>query len=91
MTDNMKEIKTEYYIKDWAGNYMFDYITFPTYEDASEFLLEKFPEDEDLQEFYIDKVDEKFIEARELHEAILLLEERDYINKWADRVRHLIN
>ena len=58
----MKEIKTEYYIKDWAGNYMFDYITFPTYEDASEFLLMKFPEDEDLQEFYIDKVDEKFIE-----------------------------
>lgn len=81
----MNEIITKYYIKDWAGNYMFDYITFPTYEDASEFLLMKFPEDEDLQEFYIDKVDEKFIEAKELHE------EEEYTKRWADRVRHLIN
>ena len=35
----MKEIKTEYYIKDWAGNYMFNYMTFSTYEEASDFLL----------------------------------------------------
>ena len=46
----MKEIKTKYYIKDWAGNYKFNYRTFPSHEDASEFLLTRFPDDEDLQE-----------------------------------------
>lgn len=88
----MKEIKTEYYIKDWAGNYMFDYITFPTYEDASEFLLMKFPDDEDLQEYYIDKVDEKFIAEKEKYKFWEMLQREEiYTKRWADRVRHLIN
>ena len=87
----MDEIITKYYIKDWAGNYMFNYITFPTYEDAFDYLLQKFSKDEDLEEYLIYPTDEKFIQSKELHEAISLLEERDYINEWADRVRHLIN
>lgn len=88
----MKEIKTEYYIKDWAGNYMFNYITFSTYEDASEFLLTRFPDDEDLQEFYIDKVDDKFTLAKEAYEFMQMLKQEEiYTNQWADRVRHLIN
>jgi len=87
----MKEIKTRYYIKDWAGNYMFEYITFPTDEDASEFLLNKFPGDEELQEYYIDKVDGNFIEAKEMYEFMQMLNEDIYTKQWADRVRHLIN
>lgn len=97
----MKEIKTEYYIKDWAGNYKFNYRTFPSYEDASEFLLTRFPDGfytykssiyEDLQEFYIDKVDDKFTLAKEAYEFMQMLkQEREYTNAWADRVRHLIN
>jgi len=88
----MKEIKTEYYIKDWSGNYKFNYRTFPSYEDASEFLLTRFPDDEDLQEFYIDKVDDRFTLAKESYEFMQMLkEEREYTNAWADRVRHLIN
>ena len=88
----MKEIKTEYYIKDWAGNYKFNYKTFPTYEDASEFLETRFPDDEDLQEFYIDKVDERFTLAKESYKFMQMLkQEREYTNAWADRVRHLIN
>ncbi len=88
----MKEIKTKYYIKDWAGNYKFNYRTFPTHEDASEFLLTRFPDDEDLQEFYIDKVDDRFTLAKESYEFMQMLEqEKVYTNAWADRVRHLIN
>jgi len=87
----MKEIKTEYYIKDWAGNYMFNYRTFPSHEDASEFLLDKFPKDEDLQEYYIDKADGNFIEEKEMYEFIQMLKEDIYTKQWADRARHLIN
>lgn len=87
----MKEIKTEYYIKDWAGNYMFNYMTFSTYEEASDFLLCRFPDDEDLQEYCIDKVDDKFAIEKDRYEFMLILEDQVYTNEWADRVRHLIN
>lgn len=89
----MKEIKLlqGYYIQDWAGNYMFDYIIFPTYEDAFNYLLEKFSKDEDIEEYLIYSIDEKFRLKKELHEAMLILEEREYTNAWADKVRHLIN
>jgi len=42
-----------YYIKDWSGNRIFENKTFSTFEDAAEFLLQKFPEDEDLDEYYV--------------------------------------
>jgi hypothetical protein len=42
-----------YYIKDWSGNRIFENKTFSTFEDAFEFLLQKFPEDEDLDEYYV--------------------------------------
>ena len=54
----------KYIIEDWIGNKMFNNKTFKTIEDASDFLLIKFPviynkdgtqndRDEDLQEYYI--------------------------------------
>tara|TARA_S200002703_G_C3665770_1_gene204406 strand:+ start:277 stop:432 length:156 start_codon:yes stop_codon:yes gene_type:complete len=42
-----------YYIKDWAGNKMFENKTFSTSEAAFDFLLQKFPKDEDLEEYYV--------------------------------------
>ena len=64
--NNMKNTKTnmKYIIEDWASNKMFNNKRFETYEDASDFLLIKFPviynkdgtqndRGEDLQEYYI--------------------------------------
>ena len=42
-----------YYIKDWAGNRIFENKTFKNSEDAFDFLLHKFPEDDDLEEYYV--------------------------------------
>ena len=48
------ENKNKYIIVDWANNPTFgEFTTFETFEDAWEFLLEKFESDEDLQEFYV--------------------------------------
>jgi hypothetical protein len=55
----------KFIIQDWAGNIMFHGKTFKTFEDAWEFLYEKFPNDGDLprdeqylQEFYVEAVEE---------------------------------
>jgi len=43
-----------YYIKDWAGNIMFENKTFKTSEDAFDFLSQEFPEEDDyLEEYYV--------------------------------------
>lgn len=42
-----------YLIYDWAGNLKFNGQSFDTFEDAWEYLYERFETDEDLGEFYV--------------------------------------
>lgn len=51
----------KFIIKDWAGNEMFD-LKFKSFDDAWEFLYEKFPDDhekeednQELQEYYVEE------------------------------------
>jgi hypothetical protein len=43
-------------IKDWAGNTM-NYGQFHSFDDAWEYLQEKFESEEDLQEYFVEFLD----------------------------------
>jgi hypothetical protein len=49
-------VKRQYHIVDWAGNIMFDGITFATYEDAWSHIYEMLPnaDDQALSEYHVD-------------------------------------
>ena len=51
-TDTPKSDKV-FIIKDWAGNQCFGGIEFTTFEDAWEYIYEKFDDEEEYQEYQV--------------------------------------
>ena len=51
MSITTHQIKT-YIIEDWAGNEIFS-PTFESFEEALQWIHEKFPEEEDWEEYYV--------------------------------------